>query len=156
MSYLQSPIPPQLLSAIEQSKLGHSITDTSLIEQCQSCKDWESRYRIIMQLAKQLPAMPAELCQSSNQIHGCESQVWLTIYQQQQQYYFLATSNARIVKGLLAALITAWQGKDAEYIQQFDAVAYFSLLGLAKHLTPSRSNGLAAIVTTAKRHCIAE
>ncbi|CAH0990869.1 Sulfur acceptor protein CsdE [Sinobacterium norvegicum] len=154
MTYLQQSLPAERRQTIEQNALGHSITESSLIDQCQQCGDWESRYRVIMQLAKQLPPMPSELCCESNQIHGCESQVWLTIYSQDQRYYFIATSNARIVKGLLAALIAAWQGQNGDFIQQFDANHYFHQLGLSKHLSPSRSNGLAAIVATAKQHCL--
>ncbi|ROS05282.1 cysteine desulfuration protein SufE [Sinobacterium caligoides] len=140
----------QLAALAQQSPLGQTINDSQLITQMNNCPDWESRYRIIMQLGKQLPPLPTELRTPESEIHGCESDVWLVVAQYKEHYYILADSRARIVKGLIAAVICALQGKSTEAILSFDLPDYFRQLSLEKHLTPSRSNGLASIIETIK------
>ncbi|MEF1217577.1 SufE family protein, partial [Photobacterium damselae] len=81
---------------------------------------------------------------------GCESQVWLHHEVRDHHFYFIADSDARIVRGLIALVLAAFNGKTAVQIQQFDIDAYFDQLGLINHLSPSRGNGLKAIVEEIK------
>ncbi len=141
---------PAFIAITEQSPLGSSLNGEALIAQTEACKDWESRYRILMQLGKQLPTFAKQYQQPNFEIHGCESQVWLVMIEYHGRYYFLAHSPARIVKGLLAALLAELQGADREKIAAFSGQEYFQRLGLGKHLTPSRSNGLLAIIKAIK------
>lgn len=114
-------------------------------------KGWEGKYRQIMLLGKKLPALPDSDKRPDALVKGCESQVWLHVEQdQQQQFHFAADSDARIVKGLIVIVLSAFNGKSAQQIADFDIEDYFARLDLLKHLSPSRSNGVHAIVKTIK------
>ena len=85
-------------------------------------------------------------------ITGCESNAWL--YSEQNslgQFYFTADSDAKVIRGLLVIVLAAFNGKNAQQILAFNVKDYFENLGLIKHLSPSRSNGLTAIVERVKR-----
>lgn len=115
-------------------------------------KGWEGKYRQIMQLGKQLPALPDENKQDEYLVKGCESQVWLHHAKDAKGcFHFAADSDARIVKGLVVIVLSAFDGKTAEQIAQFDIQNYFATLDLLKHLSPSRSNGIHAIVEEIKK-----
>lgn len=108
---------------------------------------WEARYRELILLGKQLPVIPTEWRGEEQELTGCESQVWLLGEQDDQGiWHFAADSEARIVRGLLAVVLAALNHHSATAIQQFDIEAYFEALQLAKHLSPSRGNGLRAMV----------
>lgn len=87
-------------------------------------------------------------------VSGCESEVWLVAEQQGEQWFFCADSDARIVRGLIAIVLAALNGKTSAEISAFSMDDYFAELGLLAHLSPSRGNGLQAIVATiqAKAH----
>lgn len=114
--------------------------------------DWEDRYRYIIELGRALPHMPAELKTESTKVRGCASQVWLHSRVQQgtssaaPQLTFEGDSDALIVRGLVAILLSIYNGRAAGDIAAHDALADFSSLGLQDHLTPQRSNGLASMV----------
>ncbi|WP_027707392.1 SufS family cysteine desulfurase [Zooshikella ganghwensis] len=113
-------------------------------------KNWESRYRLIMQNSKQLPPLPTEYKTEANRISGCESEVWLisSFDEQSKTLQFWADSNARILRGLLTLVISYVNHKTPEDILTTDFQVLFSTLDLAHHLSPSRSNGLNSIVHT--------
>jgi cysteine desulfuration protein SufE len=95
--------------------------------------------------------MPDELKSEQVTVSGCESVVWLVSEKLDGQWYFCADSDARIVRGLIALVMAAYDGKSAEEIQSFDIDSYFEKLGLIAHLSPSRGNGLKAIVDQIKQ-----
>lgn len=95
--------------------------------------------------------MPEELKSEQVTVSGCESQVWLVSEQVNGHWHFCADSDARIVRGLIALVMAAYEGKSSQEIQQFDIDAYFEQLGLIAHLSPSRGNGLKAIVEQIKQ-----
>ena len=114
---------------------------------------WENKYRQIMLLGKRLPPLIEQDKTDRHLIKGCESKVWLhwhlvTDEQGQDRYHFAADSDARIVKGLVIIILVAFNGRRAAQITSFDIDGYFNQLGLLKHLSPSRSNGIHAIVNT--------
>jgi cysteine desulfuration protein SufE len=112
----------------------------------QQLKGWEARYRQVIQWGKKLPVMSDELKADQMLVSGCESQVWLTGENIDGKWVLSADSDARIVRGLIAIVLAAYNGKTSQQIQAFDIDAYFESLGLMQHLSPSRGNGLKAIV----------
>ncbi len=136
------------------SPFTNDITALDIASTMQQRKGWEDKYRQVVQWGKQLPSMPDELKCDQVTISGCESQVWLLSEQQGEKWYFCADSDARIVRGLIAIVMAAFDGQTAAEITAFDVEAYFSELGLIQHLSPSRGNGLKAIVTAVKEQVI--
>ena len=103
-----------------------------------------------MLLGKTLPKLDDELRVDSAQVRGCESNAWLYHCEIDGQHYFVADSDARIVKGLVALLLIACNGKSSAEITAFDPDNYFSQLGLQGQLSPSRTNGLLALAKAIK------
>jgi cysteine desulfuration protein SufE len=113
--------------------------------------DWDDRYRYVIELGRTLDPMPeAEHC-AANKVQGCASQVWLSRKLARDStgkpvLGYLGDSDAHIVRGLIAILLTLYSGRPAQDILSTDAVAVFDELGFREHLTPQRSNGLRAMV----------
>ena len=113
---------------------------------------WEERYRELIQLGKQLPVIPAEWRGEEQELPGCESQVWLLAQPDAEGcWHFAADSQARIVRGLLAVVLAALNHQSTRHILGFDMEGYFDSLQLAKHLSPSRGNGLRAMVNAIRQ-----
>ena len=136
---------------IPSTPFGTQILVQDIVTQMQSFHGWEDRYRQVIQWGKKLPTMPEELKSDRMLVSGCESMVWLIGEQQEGKWYFCADSDARIVRGLIALVLAAFNGKSAEEIRAFDIEAYFENIGLLAHLSPSRGNGLRAIVDQIKQ-----
>ncbi|WP_219599170.1 SufE family protein [Aeromonas salmonicida] len=116
---------------------------------------WENQYRLIIQLGKLLPVLPGEWQQQAFRLKGCESQAWLKGQQgEDDRWHFACDSDARIVRGLIVIVLAALNHQSAEAIQGFDMEAYFTELGLEKHLSPSRGNGLRAIVLAIREQAV--
>lgn len=111
------------------------------------CKSWDARHREIMLLGKAFKRMPSELKSAQHKIQGCESAAWLC-YQLNDngKYCFFADSDAKVIRGLLAIVLAAFNGKTAQEINDFSFDEFIESLGLHQHLSPSRGNGLKAIV----------
>ncbi|MGY5650393.1 cysteine desulfurase sulfur acceptor subunit CsdE [Vibrio cincinnatiensis] len=124
---------------------GSEITSDDVLVVMQTLQGWEARYRQLIVWGKQLPVMPESLKSEQVRVAGCESQVWLVSQEQEGVWHFCADSDARIVRGLIALLLAAFEGKTREQILSFDIEGYFSQLGLLAHLSPSRGNGLKAM-----------
>ncbi|MEQ1651271.1 MAG: SufE family protein [Hyphomicrobium sp.] len=113
--------------------------------------EWEDRYRYVIELGRALPPLPDTLRTDANKVRGCASQVWLattpaTSSTCEQRLALQGASDAMIVQGLIAVLFAIYDGKTPAEIAATDAHAVFAQLGLKEHLTPQRSNGLAAMV----------
>ncbi|WP_339522414.1 SufE family protein [Pseudomonas sp. EA_35y_Pfl2_R111] len=112
-----------------------------------ACAGWEQRARLLMQWGDQLaPLNDAERCEA-NQVQGCESQVWLLAERDGAHWQFRASSDARLLRGLLALLLARVNGLGQDELIALDLADWFTQLGLARHLSPSRSNGLQAVLT---------
>lgn len=112
-----------------------------------ACPGWEQRARLLMQWGDQLaPLSDAERCEA-NRVQGCESQVWLLAEHDGAHWQFRAGSDARLLRGLLALLLARVNDLPASELAQLDLPDWFTQLGLARHLSPSRSNGLQAVLT---------
>lgn len=108
--------------------------------------DWEDRYRYIIELGRKLPAMDAARKREELLVRGCQSQVWLDWHREGERLRFDVDSDAHIVRGLVAIIHAVYDGRTAAEIRDFDIEAYFARLELLKHLSPTRGNGLRAMV----------
>ena len=117
-----------------------------VLEQFNQARGWEQRARLLMQMGDTLmPLSDAEKVEA-NRVHGCESLVWLVAEQSASQWRFKASSDARLLRGLLALLLIRVQGLISEELAQVDLREWFTQLGLERQLSPSRSNGLHAVL----------
>lgn len=128
------------------SRFGTEITSEDIVDTLSFFDSWEDRYKYIIDLGKELPELDPSQRSEENLVRGCQSQVWLVSRREGDKLYFDADSDAFIVKGLLAVVLAAYNGKRAEDIRAFDVEAYFSELNLLKHLSVTRGNGLRAMV----------
>lgn len=118
--------------------------------------DWEDRYRYIIDLGRKLPPFPTSHQTDDYKVRGCMSQVWLVPGTLPNgDFAFAADSDAHIVKGLVAVLGILYSGKLRENVLKIDAEAAFRDLGLDQHLSPSRRNGLVAMVQKIKDYAAA-
>ncbi|KJH87709.1 Fe-S metabolism protein SufE [Pseudomonas fluorescens] len=112
----------------------------------QDAPGWEQRARMLMQWGERLPPLnDADKCEA-NLVHGCESQVWLVGRLHDGHWQFSASSDARLIRGLVALLLARVNGLSAEELRQVDLSDWFNQLGLSRQLSPSRSNGLNAVL----------
>ncbi|MDR0279973.1 MAG: SufE family protein [Paucimonas sp.] len=107
---------------------------------------WEQRARLLMQWGERLAPLTEEEKSDDNRVHGCESKVWLVAQQEDGRWRFAAASDARLIRGLLALLLVRVEGLSSAELQQLDLPGWFDQLGLSRQLSPSRSNGLNAVL----------
>ena len=137
------------------TRIGVEPDANSIRQQFAAANGWENQYRLIIQLGKLLPTLPAEWQQEAFRLKGCESQAWLKGEKSKDGcWHFACDSDARIVRGLIVIVLAALNHQTADTIQAFDMDAYFSELGLEKHLSPSRGNGLRAIVLAIRQQAV--
>lgn len=145
---MQTGIP---MTDLAQSPFGNSITASQVTTLLAAEKGWQNKYRQLILLGKKLPDLAVEAKTEANQIHGCESQAWLIhSIDAEARLWFGLDSDARIVKGLMAALLAAVNGKTRAEIAALDIDGYFAELGFMQQLSPSRGNGLQAVVAAIK------
>ncbi len=113
--------------------------------------DWDDRYRYVIELGRSLKPMPDEEHTAENKVQGCVSQVWLSRRIDRSQggepiLRYIGDSDAHIVRGLIAILLTLYSDRTATEILSTDAAAIFDEFGFRDHLTPQRSNGLRAMI----------
>lgn len=128
------------------TQFGVDVTSEDIVETLSFFDSWEDRYRYIIDLGKELPPMADELKTEDRIVRGCQSTVWLAHDTENDHLIFQADSDAHIVRGLLAMVLAAYNGKSRQEILDFDIENYFSRLDLVRHLSPTRGNGLKAMV----------
>jgi cysteine desulfuration protein SufE len=128
------------------TEFGIDVTAEDIIDSLGFFDDWEERYKYIIDLGKELPAMDESLRTDEHIVRGCQSQVWLVDEWRDGKLYFQADSDAFIVKGLLGVVLAAFNGKTPGEILNFDIDGYFAQLDLLQHLSSTRGNGLKAMV----------
>ncbi|WP_428033582.1 aminotransferase class V-fold PLP-dependent enzyme [Amphritea sp.] len=142
-------------SIFDSSPLGREICDSDILAQLMPLKSWNDRYREIMQLGKQLPAFTSAMKADQYRISGCESDAWLQVSQDAEgKLWFAADADARIIRGLIALVLAALNGRQPEQILAFDMEDYFARLQLTRHLSPSRGNGLQAIIAAVREQAV--
>jgi cysteine desulfuration protein SufE len=114
-------------------------------------EDWDDRYRYVIELGRTLDPMSQAEHSAANKVQGCASQVWLSRQIERDGHgepvlSYLGDSDAHIVRGLIAILLTLLSGRTPQQILASDALAVFDELGFREHLTPQRSNGLRSMV----------
>lgn len=125
-----------------------------LIEDFAFYSDWMEKYEYIIQLGKELPVMDEQLKQDQFIIKGCQSKVWLYPELKDGKLYFSADSDAVITKGLVSMMVKVLSGNSPKEI--VDAELYFiDQIGLKDHLSPTRANGLLAMVKQMKMYALA-
>lgn len=107
---------------------------------------WEQRARLLMQWGDRLPSMSDEEKTDEHRVDGCESKVWLMGDVIDGHWQFRAASDARLIRGLVALLLARVNGLSLQELQQVDLVEWYAQLGLSRQLSPSRSNGLNAVL----------
>jgi len=122
------------------------MTADELIQNFQLFSDWEDKYRYLIELGEQLPPFAEADKIDKNKVEGCQSQVWITHYQKGNAHYFNATSDAHIVRGLQMILLSCVNGLTSDQIQALNIPDIFHQMGLDEHLSPSRRNGLSAMI----------
>ena len=113
--------------------------------------DWTERYQYLIDLGKQLPAFPEAWKTEEHRVHGCQSMVWLVPSGDASKMHFEAVSDSAIVSGLIALVLRVYSDRPAAEIVATEPT-FIGTIGLAKHLSPTRSNGLAAMLAKLKQH----
>lgn len=129
-------------------------TQDEIIEEFSELDDWMDRYQLLIDLGNEQAPLPVGDKIDQNLIEGCQSRVWLVCDEADGNLTFRAESDALIVKGIVALLIRVLSGHSPQEI--LDADLYFiPRIGLAEHLSPTRSNGLLAMVKQMRMYALA-
>ena len=124
-----------------------------VIEEFNDFTDWMDKYQMLIDLGSELDALDEQHKNDSNLIDGCQSRVWIQCDVKEGRLFFTADSDALIVKGIIALLIQVLSGHTSKEI--LDADLYFiDRIGLREHLSPTRSNGLLAMVKRIKAYAL--
>ena len=125
-----------------------------IIEEFAEFDDWMDKYQLLITMGEEQEPLPAELKTEQNLIDGCQSRVWLVCDEREGKLQFRAESDALIVKGIVSLLIRVVTGHTPQEI--LDADLYFiTQIGLTEHLSPTRSNGLLAMVKQIRMYALA-
>lgn len=125
-----------------------------IIEEFAEFDDWMDKYQLLITMGEEQEPLPAELKTEQNLIDGCQSRVWLVCDEHEGKLQFRAESDALIVKGIVSLLIRVVTGHTPQEI--LDADLYFiPQIGLTEHLSPTRSNGLLAMVKQIRMYALA-
>ena len=116
------------------------------LDEFQQAAGWEQRARLLMQWGDRLEPLDVTERSDAALVSGCESRVWLVGARQDDHWHFRATSEARLLRGLLAVLLVRANGLDSGQLLQLDVAHWFEQLGLSRQLSPSRSNGMNAVL----------
>lgn len=117
--------------------------------------DWSERYQYLIDLGRKLPPFPEDWKTEEHRLHGCQSMVWIVAEGDADRLEFHSVSDSSIVSGLIYLALRVYSGRSAKEILA-TTPDYIAAIGLAKHLSPTRSNGLASLLAfiqdTARRH----
>ncbi|HEX5353151.1 MAG TPA: SufE family protein [Rhodanobacteraceae bacterium] len=122
-----------------------------IIEEFGFFDDWTGRYQYLIDLGRKLLPLSPEDMTDANKVDGCQSQVWIVVSGNADKLDLRAISDSAIVSGLIALLLRVYSGRSAREVLDTDP-SFINAIGLGKHLSPTRSNGLAAMVKTIKAH----
>lgn len=128
--------------------------EQEIIDEFSMFDDWMDKYEYIIELGKDMESFPAEMRTEENLIKGCQSQVWFVAEERDGKLYFKADGDAIITKGLAALMIKVFSGQSATDIVKAE-LTFIDEIGLSQHLSPTRSNGLLAMVKQIKMYGLA-
>ncbi|HQW59554.1 MAG TPA: SufE family protein [Thermomonas sp.] len=113
--------------------------------------DWSERYQYLIDLGRKLPHLPDDCKVEQHRLHGCQSLVWVVASGDASRLDFTAASDSAIVSGLVFLALRVYSGRSAAEILATEP-DYIAAIGLARHLSPTRSNGLAALLAFIREH----
>ena len=128
-----------------ETSIANDPAQSEIVEEFQFFDDWMDRYQYLIDLGRQLPEFPEEWRVESNRLHGCQSQVWMTTEGGPDRIDIRAISDSAIVSGLIALLLRIYSGRSARDILA-TRPDFIGAIGLDRHLSPTRSNGLHAML----------
>ena len=129
--------------------MAEDLTIDELYDEFEDLADWDERCDYLIDLGFNLPQLPDDVRTDENQVHGCQSNVWLVAQMKPTEpttLDFIANSDAIIVNGLIAVLMALYSHQTPERVLAIDAQEVFTRLGLERHLSPQRRNGLYSMV----------
>ncbi|ETX12140.1 Fe-S metabolism associated SufE [Marinomonas ushuaiensis DSM 15871] len=122
------------------------MTNFNIKEHLQACRSKEETFKALVTLSKNLPRLSEEEKTDENKVKGCESAVWLIEATMDGKRHFKADSDAKLMRGVLVALLSLVEGKTIAEIQAMDLKAELTELNLSSYLTSSRTNGVLSII----------
>jgi cysteine desulfuration protein SufE len=125
-----------------------------IIEEFQDLDDWMDRYQLLIDMGNSLPPLDEKYKTESNLIEGCQSRVWLQADYDGEHIHFQAESDALIVKGIVSLLVRVLDNQTPQDILNAD-LYFIDQIGLREHLSPTRSNGLLAMVKHMRLYALA-
>ena len=133
-----------------------SIQDiqNKIVEEFDFFDDWDDKYGFIIDMGKSLKVLDTDFKTDDNIIKGCQSQVWLHAFLKDDKIIFEAESDAIIVKGIVAMLLRVFSDQTPNDIVNAD-IFFMEKIGMAKHLSPTRANGLVAMIKQIKLYALA-
>lgn len=129
--------------------------EQALIEEFGFFDDWMDRYQYLIELGRNLPEFPDSEMTEENKLQGCQSQVWLVSSKKEGRMHFQATSDAAIVRGLIAVVLRVYDERSPEQIVDTEP-SFIAALGFDQHLSPTRSNGLLSMLKSIRGRAAAE
>lgn len=133
-----------------------SITDlqAEIVEEFSILDEWMEKYNYLIELGREIPQLGEADKKEEYLIQGCQSRVWLKAFLEEGQVRFLADSDAIITKGIAALLIRVLDNHTPEEILKAE-LTFINEIGLKEHLSPTRSNGLVAMLKQMKYYALA-
>ena len=125
-----------------------------MVAQFSKVSDWEQKYEKLIELGKAWPGIPEELKNEDLKVKGCQSQVWIKADLKDGKIYFIGDSDAIIVRGLVALVLSVYSGQTPSDIMKYDA-SFLKDIGLDSGLSPSRTNGLYSMIKQIKYYATA-
>lgn len=125
-----------------------------IIEEFAEFDDWMDKYQLLITMGEEQEPLPAEFKTEQNLIDGCQSRVWLVCDEREGKLQFRAESDALIVKGIVSLLIRVVTDHTPQEILDSD-LYFIPQIGLTEHLSPTRSNGLLAMVKQIRMYALA-
>lgn len=125
-----------------------------MVAQFSKVSDWEQKYEKLIELGKSWPGIPDELKNEDLKVKGCQSQVWIKADLKDGKIFFIGDSDAIIVRGLVALVLSVYSGQTPSDIMKYDA-SFLKDIGLDSGLSPSRTNGLYSMIKQIKYYATA-
>ena len=125
-----------------------------LVQEFEQYTNWEDKYSRIIELGKKLNPLPEEFRTEKYKLSGCQSQVWINAKLDEGKIFFEADSDAAIVKGLIAILVNVYSGHSPDEILS-NPPEFLKNIGIDNHLSPSRKNGLGAMMKQIQMYAVA-
>lgn len=131
-----------------------ALAQAAIAEEFGFFADWAERYQYLIDLGRKLPAFPDELKAEEHRLLGCQSMVWIVADGDARRLDFRAISDSAIVSGLVFLALRVYSGRSAEEILATEP-DYIAAIGLAKHLSSTRNNGMAALLAFVRERALA-